>query len=108
MVSTFLEWIGIIGGALFVVCTLIHGLRKDQALEEAGVAEYNSWKSVFNCWNCYECLEEKIDVHSGLPVAWTRMIGCSLCGNKRCPHGTDHRLACTNSNETGQLGSRYE
>lgn len=33
---------------------------------------------------------------------------CELCGNKRCPHHTDHRLACTNSNEPGQKGSVYE
>lgn len=25
----------------------------------------------------------------------------------RCPHGTDHNLRCTNSNEPGQEGSRY-
>jgi len=32
---------------------------------------------------------------------------CELCGNKRCPHHTDHTLACTNSNEPGQTGSIY-
>jgi hypothetical protein len=32
---------------------------------------------------------------------------CEICGNKRCPHHTDHRLACTNSNATGQFGSVY-
>ena len=32
---------------------------------------------------------------------------CELCGNKRCPHHTDHRLACTNSNAPGQQGSIY-
>lgn len=26
---------------------------------------------------------------------------------KRCPHATDHRNPCTESNEPGQLGSRY-
>lgn len=35
-------------------------------------------------------------------------IVCSECGNKRCPKATDHNLACTNSNDTGQPGSRYE
>jgi hypothetical protein len=35
------------------------------------------------------------------------MILCAICGNKRCPHATDHRLACTNSNEPGQAGSDY-
>lgn len=33
--------------------------------------------------------------------------GCETCGNKRCPHHTDHRLACTNSNEPGQPGSVF-
>ena len=36
-----------------------------------------------------------------------RMILCAICGNKRCPHATDHRNACTNSNEPGQPGSSY-
>jgi hypothetical protein len=36
-----------------------------------------------------------------------RMFLCPQCGNKRCPHAADHRLACTNSNETGQKGSLY-
>lgn len=34
-----------------------------------------------------------------------RMILCEHCGNKRCPHATDHRLECTSSNEPGQDGS---
>lgn len=37
----------------------------------------------------------------------TRMIVCALCGNKRCPHATDHEFDCTGSNEPGQPGSRY-
>ena len=36
-----------------------------------------------------------------------RMVLCSICGNKRCPHATDHRNACRNSNEPGQPGSSY-
>jgi hypothetical protein len=36
------------------------------------------------------------------------MIICNICGNKRCPHATDHQLECTNSNELGQKGSIYE
>jgi hypothetical protein len=35
-------------------------------------------------------------------------FACEICGNKRCPHHTDHRLACTNSNATGQAGSAYK
>lgn len=33
---------------------------------------------------------------------------CELCGNKRCPHHTNHTLECTGSNEPGQKGSVYE
>ena len=32
---------------------------------------------------------------------------CELCGNKRCPHHSDHALACTRSNERGQEGSIF-
>lgn len=32
---------------------------------------------------------------------------CSICGNKRCPHASDHNYKCTNSNEVGQIGSVY-
>lgn len=41
------------------------------------------------------------------PHAWW-MVVCSKCGNKRCPHATDHKLDCTNSNAPGQKGSAYE
>jgi hypothetical protein len=37
-----------------------------------------------------------------------RFIVCAICGNKRCPHATDHRNACTNSNDPGQKGSSWE
>jgi hypothetical protein len=40
----------------------------------------------------------------GLP-GWR--YACEMCGNKRCPHHTDHSLACTNSNDTGQPGSVF-
>ncbi len=36
------------------------------------------------------------------------MLLCPICGNKRCPHATNHELDCTNSNEPGQLGSMFE
>lgn len=59
-----------------------------------------------NCGNCHKCLEGAKNA-SGLPVAMGRMIVCPICGNKRCPHATDHELACTNSNEQHQIGSIY-
>ena len=37
----------------------------------------------------------------------TKMILCPECGDKRCPHASDHRLACTGSNEPGQASSIY-
>lgn len=37
-----------------------------------------------------------------------RFIVCPICGNKRCPRATDHRNACTGSNEPGQKGSSWE
>lgn len=65
-------------------------------------------KNEEDCGECFRCLDGKID-KVGFPLAIaTRMIVCAICGNKRCPHSTDHRLACTNSNEPGQPGSRYQ
>lgn len=40
------------------------------------------------------------------PDAWW-MVMCDLCGNKRCPHATDHSHQCTRSNEPGQAGSVF-
>jgi hypothetical protein len=37
----------------------------------------------------------------------TRIILCPSCGNKRCPKASNHRLECTDSNESGQAGSVY-
>lgn len=36
------------------------------------------------------------------------MMLCALCGNKRCPHASNHFLPCANSNEPGQEGSVYQ
>ena len=35
-------------------------------------------------------------------------FACEQCGNKRCPHHSDHTLTCTGSNEPGQPGSWYQ
>lgn len=61
-----------------------------------------------NC-GCYRCVENDT-VATGfgvVPFVMTCMIVCATCGNKRCPHATDHNLECTGSNEAGQPGSRY-
>lgn len=54
---------------------------------------------------CYNCNKDRLV--NGVPFVMTRMIVCPNCGNKRCPHATDHNLECTKSNEPGQAGSRY-
>lgn len=54
---------------------------------------------------CRQCLRDrKAEGPGGLPAEFTRMIVCATCGDKRCPHATDHRHACTGSNEHGQKG----
>ena len=58
---------------------------------------------------CMACSKER---RRDMPMAEAIMqpirYACEICGNKRCPHHTDHRLACTNSNEPGQKGSAWE
>lgn len=57
---------------------------------------------------CRQCLRDRDErTPDGLPMEYARMILCAVCGNKRCPHATDHRHACTDSNEPGQAGSAY-
>lgn len=53
---------------------------------------------------CIRCWKEADD---GDPTRFRPLIVCSTCGNKRCPQATDHRHACTGSNESGQDGSAY-
>ncbi len=50
---------------------------------------------------CHRCIAE------GVKSPFFGMLTCPDCGNKRCPKATDHRLACTRSNESGQYGSIY-
>ena len=81
----------------------------------------NNWDAIFSkkekkkVWDgneccCHKCIKEKNLVESEnsvLPLSSTRMILCPICGNKRCPHASDHDLPCTGSNEPGQPGSVY-
>jgi len=48
----------------------------------------------------------KCGCHQCNPTAWW-MICCDICGNKRCPHATNHNNPCTGSNEPGQPGSIF-
>ena len=61
----------------------------------------------YQCY-CYNCNKDRMDETGRIPYTLTRMIVCPTCGNKRCPHSTDHNLECTNSNDPGQTGSRYQ
>lgn len=63
-------------------------------------------QDTYQCY-CYNCNKDRLDESGRIPYVMTRMILCPDCGNKRCPRSTDHNLACTNSNEPGQPGSRY-
>jgi hypothetical protein len=53
------------------------------------------------CQKCREAAELRNE------RAWfsRTMLVCHRCGNKRCPKIVDHRHACTNSNEPGQVGA---
>lgn len=81
----------------------------------------NNWDAIFGkkkskkVWDgvecsCHRCIKEKNLVeqeNSPFPLSSSRMIFCPKCGNKRCPHASDHNLDCTNSNDPGQPGSVY-
>jgi hypothetical protein len=59
-----------------------------------------------NC-RCRQCIKDRGDNLNGISLEKVMMIVCETCGNKRCPHATNHRYACTDSNEPGQFGSAY-
>lgn len=74
----------------------------DRWLDELEEAQLRCLKSIAEgkC-GCHRCIKERGELA-------LHMVVCTICGNKRCPHATDHNLACTNSNEPGQKGSVYE
>jgi hypothetical protein len=61
---------------------------------------------------CWKCAEDRAlsALAAGDYGQYAREICvfrvCEHCGNKRCPHVQDHRLACTHSNdiEPGMIG----
>lgn len=60
--------------------------------------------------SCRTCATERakdMPMHEAI-LHTGRFFACETCGNKRCPHATDHRLACTGSNAPGQAGSVYQ
>jgi hypothetical protein len=60
---------------------------------------------------CIKCCDARMKADPsvwpgpGMP-GWR--YACNLCGNKRCPHHSDHELDCTGSNEPGQPGSVFK
>jgi hypothetical protein len=93
-------------GCRSVADTLSAALASPASVPETSVAGPESAEGT-DCGSCWVCIGDKPAGVSGLTIGATRMIVCSECGNKRCPHGTDHRNECTGSNEPGQEGSRY-
>ena len=59
---------------------------------------------------CHRCIEANDIRAPHMPqflLNSCMMILCPICGNKRCPHASDHNLECTGSNDVGQPGSIY-
>ncbi len=54
-------------------------------------------KPVCGCRQCLRDRREEEPPGSGWPVELVRMIVCPICGDKRCPHASDHRYTCTGS-----------
>lgn len=59
------------------------------------------------CRKCVTLEHELLKTPGTFDLGVQYMIVCETCGNKRCPHATDHDLTCTASNEPGQAGSIY-
>ena len=94
------------------ILSLLRGARApgDAVLAAIGWERQTFYRRVQPC-PCRTCTKARVDASpSGDPFdpRMMRMFLCETCGNKRCPHATDHRLACTGSNEPGQAGSAYE
>lgn len=80
----------------------------------------NPWRTPWSAdepglCGCRRCVDERAAEQraAGAPIHETlgslsRFIVCEHCGNKRCPHATDHELSCTGSNEPNQPGSAYQ
>lgn len=58
---------------------------------------------------CIHCQHDRFVEFMQLPLPSTPgwRYACEFCGNKRCPHHSDHTLVCTNSNALGQSGSIF-
>lgn len=67
-------------------------------------ARKTGFPSMSDC-NCHKCREERAEA-SGDSIGWHMehplIVTCPECGNKRCPKATNHRHACTGSNDPGR------
>jgi hypothetical protein len=70
-------------------------------------AIFNKKVAEITC-GCYNCMKDQLDQPDNNGLGMARFIVCPHCGNKRCPKATNHKLACTDSNDPGQPGSRYK
>jgi hypothetical protein len=90
-------------------------LPTNSAVREMQEAQSHAPAAPLSACQCARCGDERwAAAHPGKqhtpfngPPSMTMMVLCAICGNKRCPHATDHRHACTGSNEPGQPGSSY-
>lgn len=73
--------------------------RDDFAFDIKEWAEFERETAYGPRCGCFDCSTDERRM--------TTFIVCGTCGNKRCPHATNHKNECTGSNEPGQKGSRY-
>lgn len=79
--------------------TFVREVRADIDLEYS-LADGKS-KPSSSCYGCSVCNAKENTRLNRM------MVLCPSCGNKRCPRASDHRFACTGSNDPGQDGSFY-
>ena len=77
---------------------LVKWMEKKKDQEEGECDRQTTEAPKMSCW-CRTCRP--------LTMNDMRFVVCPDCGNKRCPKANDHKNACTNSNEPGQVGSAY-
>jgi hypothetical protein len=84
------------------------GVSQEYMLENQTPHAAQPEQSPAGC-ECHRCIKEYDLRMPGrlYPLNATKMILCPSCRNKRCPKASDHRLDCTDSNESGQPGSVY-
>ena len=82
--------------------------RADQMIAE-NLKMFGPKSCCCKCWDEFRANSRISDN----PAEWmvtssAPFILCPTCGNKRCPKASDHTLACTGSNASGQPGSVYK